>query len=260
MLRRKLVSVVPNHYFSVSYNSKGRFCSYWHQIDEIISLKPSSVLEIGIGNKFVSNYLKEYGVNVVTFDIDIRLNPNIVGSVLFLPFAENSFDVIVCYEVLEHIPYKYFRKALFEIYRVVNSKVVISLPDIERCYKIHFKFLKRVEVKKYIEVPRRNKPIHKFDGEHYWEIGKQGYSLNRICQEIVESGFRIKRTYRVFENTYHRFFVLEKAKERFNGTLILGNLRLGNSEDWRKNFEERLTFKKICRYLHLMVINFIKFM
>ena len=49
--------VEPNHYFNESYNSKERFISYWHQINEIIKLKPKKVLEIGIGNGFVSKYL-----------------------------------------------------------------------------------------------------------------------------------------------------------------------------------------------------------
>ena len=34
--------VEPNHYFSKSYDSKERFISYWHQINEIIKLNPKS--------------------------------------------------------------------------------------------------------------------------------------------------------------------------------------------------------------------------
>ncbi len=103
--------VEPNHYFNESYDSKERFISYWHQINEIINLKPKKVLEIGIGNGFVSKYLKERKVNVLTLDIDKKLNPDIVGSVLDVPFPDNSFEVIACYEILEHMQYKNFKKA-----------------------------------------------------------------------------------------------------------------------------------------------------
>ena len=51
--------VESSHFFTESYDSKGRFSSYWHQIHEIIRLRPKRVLEIGIGNVFVSKYLKE---------------------------------------------------------------------------------------------------------------------------------------------------------------------------------------------------------
>jgi len=44
----------PNHYFNEKYDSKSRFISYWHQIYEIVRLRPKNVLEIGIGNGFVS--------------------------------------------------------------------------------------------------------------------------------------------------------------------------------------------------------------
>lgn len=66
------LQVEPGHYFNKTYDSKGRFCSYWHQIDEIISLKPKEVLEIEIGNGFVSKYLKGRGVNVKCYNIGPR--------------------------------------------------------------------------------------------------------------------------------------------------------------------------------------------
>ena len=49
-----------------------------------------------------------------------------------------------------------------------------------------------------------------FDGEHYWEIGKAGYPLNKIIKDIQKTGFKIEKTYRIFENPYHRFFILKK--------------------------------------------------
>ena len=65
-------------------------------------------------------------------------------------------------------------------------------------------------MKMLIPLPRFKKSIHKFDGEHYWEIGKDGYPLSKITKDIKRAGFDIKKTYRIFENPYHRFFVLKK--------------------------------------------------
>ncbi|MHA1834506.1 MAG: class I SAM-dependent methyltransferase, partial [Candidatus Baldrarchaeia archaeon] len=89
--------VKPNHYFVLSYDSKERFISYWHQINELTQLKPSSILEIGIGNGLVSNYLKQRGYNVTTMDIDPRLNPDVAASIDRIPFTDESFDVVACF-------------------------------------------------------------------------------------------------------------------------------------------------------------------
>ncbi|MBW1936730.1 MAG: class I SAM-dependent methyltransferase, partial [Deltaproteobacteria bacterium] len=89
--------VEPSHYFRKEYDSKKRWISYWHQIDEILTLSLNSVLEVGIGNGLVANYLKRRGINITTLDIDERLMPDYVGSVLDMPFADNSFEVVTCY-------------------------------------------------------------------------------------------------------------------------------------------------------------------
>lgn len=56
------------------------------------------------------------------------------------------------------------------------------------------------------------KPIHKFDGEHYWEIGKAGYPLTKIINDIQRAGFKIEKNNRIFEFPYHMFFILKKIK------------------------------------------------
>ena len=82
------------------YDYLSRWVSYWHQIDEVLKMDPKNVLEIGIGNKTVTDYLKKQGVAVTTLDINPKLKPDIVGSVLKIPVADGFFDVILCAEVL----------------------------------------------------------------------------------------------------------------------------------------------------------------
>lgn len=201
------------HYFRKEYDNKNRFISYWHQINEIIKLNPKRVLEIGIGNSFISRYLKERGVNVTTLDIDKRLNPDITGSILDIPFVDESFDVIACYELLEHLPYENFYKAVSEIFRVSKFYSVLSLPDKDRVCRLYIQIHKILISKKLLPLPRLNVPIHKFDGEHYWEIGKAGYPLSKITKDIQRAGFKIEKIYRIFENPFHRFFILRKIKK-----------------------------------------------
>ena len=170
------------------------------------------MLEIGIGNGFVSKYLKEKGINILTMDIDRRLNPDIVGNITNIPFENRSFDLIACYEILEHLPYEKFYKTISEIFRVSKSYAILSLPDTNRVYRFSVQIPKIGEIKKLIPLPQLRQLLHKFDGQHYWEIGEKGYPLNRITNDIKDAGFKIVKTYRVFENPYHRFFVLKKRE------------------------------------------------
>ncbi len=201
-----------------NYDSKERFCSYWHQIQEILQLNPRRSAEIGIGNGFVSNYLKQRGINIITIDIDKRLNPHVVGSVLEIPFLEESFDVIACYEVLEHLPYEYFDKALSEIYRVSSSYVILSLPDTGSAVScvslLYLNFPTIKIIKKIIPLPTLKELTTSLARDHHWEIGRAGLSRDRITNVIKKVGFKIERTYRVYELPYHRLFVLKKMGGR----------------------------------------------
>ena len=203
------LNIEPNHYYR-NYDSQERFCSYWHQIDEIISNNPKNILEIGIGNRFVSRYLKHMEHNILTLDLDKRLNSDFVASVLKIPFSNELFDLVACYEVLEHLPFECFKKAISEIFRVSSSRAVLSLPDANRFYRIYIQVPRIGVIKRIIEIPRLRKLIHTFNGEHYWEIGKVGYSLETIVNAIIEAGFKIEKTYRPFEVPCHRFFILTK--------------------------------------------------
>lgn len=197
-------------YYRDLYDTKERFISYWNQINEIKRSKPGKILEIGIGNGFVSNYLKERNVNITTVDIDEDLEPDIVGEVTDLPFKDGSFDLVACYEVLEHLPYEKFCKALDEIYRTSRYNAVISIPDSRPVYRIYLHIPFITIIKKLIPIPNIKKQVHNFNGEHYWEIGKKGYPISRIIRDIQRSGFKIKNNYSLFENPYHRYFILRK--------------------------------------------------
>lgn len=204
------VQVEPEHYFDQSYDSKERIISYWYQTKEIMELNPEKVLEIGIGNGFVSQYLRNRKINILTLDIDERLGPDVSGSILDIPFEDGSFDTIACFEVLEHLPYEDAKKALAEIYRVSQKYAILSLPDCARVYRFCISIPKIGIYNKLISLPRFKAPKHIFDGEHYWEIGKADYPLDKIITDIQRTGFEIKKTYRLLENPYHRFFILEK--------------------------------------------------
>ena len=200
----------PDPYFCIEYDSKGRFCTYWHQINEILKLAPSNVLEVGIGNGFTRQYLHKMRIDVISLDIAYELSPNVVGSVLSLPFTSESFDVVACYEVLEHLFYENFSTALRELARASRRHLILSIPDTTSAFRFFVEFPSIKSFRKLIPSPFPRPKLHEFDGYHYWEIGKKGYPLSKIKHDMINSGLIISKTFRVFEYSHHRFFVLEK--------------------------------------------------
>ncbi len=205
-----------------SYNSKERFNSYWHQIDEIEKLEPENVLEIGVGRGFVAEYLKKYGFDVTTVDLKEWTNPDVIANILKLPFAEESFDVVGAFQILEHLPFEKFEEVISELYYVCRDHVVISVADVRFYFKIDIEFIKFVDSEKLLTLPlnkflfasKLNKILGSLEDpktkSHYWEIGRKDYPMWRIKEKIKSVGFCIEKKYRIFENPYHTMFVLSK--------------------------------------------------
>ena len=84
-----------DHYLNKEYDIKERFASYWHQINEILSLNSKKILEVGIGGGIVSSYLRIRGKQITTLDTDKNLSPNVVGSVTEIPFSNQSFEYVL---------------------------------------------------------------------------------------------------------------------------------------------------------------------
>lgn len=202
--------VDPSHYADLTYDSKERFISYWHQIHEVVDTAPESVVEIGIGNGFVHKSLRDLGVSVHTVDADSRLGPDTVASVTDLPFKKGEFDVCCCFETLEHLPWDQFEPALSELRRVTRRYVLLSLPDVTLYIKADVSWgLHKRLVSLFTQLPRLRPEIHQFNGEHYWEIGKRDYPQKRISDAFARCHLVLERQFRVREYPYHHFFRLK---------------------------------------------------
>ena len=174
----------------------------------LFRLSPNTVLEVGIGRGIVTAALRAAGLKVRTLDVQPALKPDIVASVIGIPCEKGVFDVALCSQVLEHLPFDHFAPALRELRRVVRQGLVLSLPDASRHWHVSAKLPKIPEFRLGVSL-RQRIPMPDSRKEHYWEIGFAGYSLRRIRDEIIAAGWTIERTWRVPELKWHRFFRLE---------------------------------------------------
>lgn len=103
------------------------------------SVSPNTVLDVGCGEGFTMEILKtnkiatfiegiEYENDTISLAKKLFPNLNISkGSAYQLPYKNNSFDLVVCTEVLEHLENPTL--ALTESIRVSKKNIIISVPN-----------------------------------------------------------------------------------------------------------------------------------
>jgi hypothetical protein len=106
------------------------------RIKDLFGLIPESgllALDIGARDGFLSRQLAQRFDRVIALDIDQpnidhpRIQP-VKGDVTHLEFEDATIDLILCAEVLEHIPPALLDAACKEIARVACGTVVIGVP------------------------------------------------------------------------------------------------------------------------------------
>ena len=195
-------------YAFLKYCYPDRFASYYYQLQEVIRLNPHTLLEVGTGDGVFKQVIQN-NTEIAYRNLDIAedLSPDIVGSVERMPLPDRSVDVVVAFEVLEHLPFESFERAIGELARVADRAAVISLPHFGPPLKFSCKvpFLPEIRFAWKIPFPK----AHVFNGQHHWEIGKRGYPVRRI-RAVLKKYFSIEKEFIPFENQYHHFFVLSK--------------------------------------------------
>lgn len=209
------VQVGRNHYDFNNYVDEHRWNSYWNQINEALKAKGDTVLVIGAGDGIVADVLRKFGKKVDTFDFDKALKPDIVGSVTEIDkIVKNRYDVVLCCQVLEHIPFDKFEGVIGRIKNVLTDggTFILSLPNNSIRWIINLKIPKMPEIKKKAIT---KKPIRKkWDidrdgfGEHYWEINAKG-TEEKVIKKILSRYFTIEKRFLPSDNLYHIFYVLK---------------------------------------------------
>ncbi len=120
----------------VDYEKYRQSASERERIADLLQVMPkgrATVLDIGTRDGYIARLLTEHFGSVTALDLqrpafEIDRVVPVAGDVTCLEFADNSFDVVCCLEVLEHIPPHLLQTACREIVRVARHEVMIGVP------------------------------------------------------------------------------------------------------------------------------------
>lgn len=174
---------------------KNHWLAFYYQIREIEKVEPKSLLIIGKGYGIVDDYFRNKDMAITTFDIDKNVKPDIIGDIRNLTSCINngSYDMVLCAEVLEHLPFSDFDGCLKELYEASKDYVIITLPYNGMFFSatIDWPLLHNKCLNLYIP---HKKSLDA--GQHQWEIDSNGKtSLSQIKQKLknmfdVDNEFR----------------------------------------------------------------------
>jgi len=156
-------------------------------------------LNLGSGNNRVDGFIS---VDLYDEEADVR------ADIAELPFDSNSVEEIVCYQVIEHVPYNKSNQMFEEMYRVLKpgGTAIVETPDIDYvCEAILAEGLKDKWI--YNLVGEYHRP---WDKDRYadWEMNAASIHRNpwneerlrRICEPI---GFSVERL--PFEEALYKY-------------------------------------------------------
>ena len=125
-------------YASTNPIERRMMTGFFSALDKTLEgLHPSTIVEVGAGEGRITERLANRFPNASIIGLDLPDSelagewaslevPMFFGDVTRLPFADDSIDVIVGLEVLEHVPSP--ERAVEEIARVCRGAAVLSVP------------------------------------------------------------------------------------------------------------------------------------
>jgi SAM-dependent methyltransferase len=111
----------------------------WSRIVETVKMIPEgvkSIVDVGCGdglltNQLLGKYEKILGIDLSSEALRHVKTEKLQGGIDQLPLADQSFDLAVCAEVIEHLPCTVYERALLELQRVAHKYLLISVPNDE---------------------------------------------------------------------------------------------------------------------------------
>jgi len=177
---------------------------YWNQqklLEGNID-KKDRIGEIGVGTKFTTNYLISKGYNVRTIDIDPGKKPDVLANIVTCEEAILEFDVVLAFNILEHIPYEDMISVIKKFKNAGTQKLFIGLPiNQKNIFEMYIKVGRFYEKQLSIRIPRKRITAQ----YHHWELEYKDFTIARLISDYKEIGYSCKNQTR-FKMTKYLYF------------------------------------------------------
>ncbi len=138
----------------------------------------TTVLDAGCGENGIANFTSAMRFTGVDINIPSFRRPGfkfVKGSILDLPFSDNTFSFATSVDVLEHLSPKMRKRAIHELIRVAQKGIVLAFPCGTNARRIDENFRVALE--------ESNRPIPSWLDEHM----KYDYPLIESVMEYIKS-------------------------------------------------------------------------
>lgn len=204
-------SLPASDYFNDAYFDLRQLMAQMTQIKMIHDLRPADMIEVGIGNGLTSSFLGRSGLDVVTADINPNLKPDICCPLSELPARTQGrqFDLVVCCEVLEHMPLSELDKNIASL-RAMGKRLFLTLPGYSRSFGVSgtYKIPGR-SAKEFYLYWFFDKDIDLAGTEHFWEVGSEKETSRSSIISRLKTHYPTVRSGRVSAQPNHIYFIAE---------------------------------------------------
>jgi ubiquinone/menaquinone biosynthesis C-methylase UbiE len=155
-------------------------------ITKLIPEDDKTVVDIGCGKAEIINSLSnnlfvvgvDYSITALSYNKKIKLN----ASSTDIPLRNNTFDMAICLEVIEHLSDEAYQRTLYEIQRVSKKHIIIGVPfdeDINlrkvKCPQCGFVFNCDGHIRKFTNSDSIDCKLEKFKKTHTIITGPKTY-------------------------------------------------------------------------------------
>jgi ubiquinone/menaquinone biosynthesis C-methylase UbiE len=166
----------PNwSYYPIYIRKMAWVTNYIHKHIE----KQASILDAGCGEGVLVEKLLSEGYKIKGIDYNYSSSYVDRGDITHLPYRAETFDVVTCLDVLEHLDFKSQKLAILELKRVLKfkGKAIFSIPNLAHLESRYY-FLKSGQLK------RTGGGVEKHPGDR--PIGEYIDLLKSINFKIIE--------------------------------------------------------------------------
>jgi len=162
-----------------NYDESGIIKKKVQIIKSIIPKDVKTIADVGCGNGIITNKLNEQydiiGIDSSKNALEFLNAPSLLASIENIPIKDNSFDLVLCSEVLEHVPQSILEKSVSELKRITSKYLLITVPNEE--------FLEKLNVK----CPECGTIFHAYGHLHSYNL--------KLLNELVGDEFQVVKSF-----------------------------------------------------------------